>query len=52
MAVSRAAELDALAALRRGLRARVKASPLCDAPRFGRGLGAALRQAWQAWCEA
>ena len=40
----------ALAALRSGLRARVKASPLCDAPRFGRNLGAALRFAWQDWC--
>jgi predicted O-linked N-acetylglucosamine transferase (SPINDLY family) len=39
-----------LAELRAGLRARVKASPLCDAPRFGRSLGAALRHAWQDWC--
>ncbi|HET8997157.1 MAG TPA: hypothetical protein VFN42_10870, partial [Acetobacteraceae bacterium] len=50
LAVAKAADLDALAALRAGLRARVKASPLCDAPRFGRNLGAALRHAWQTWC--
>ena len=51
LAVQRASDLDALAALRAGLRAKVAASPLCDAPRFGRSLGAALRHAWRAWCE-
>ena len=50
LAVAKASDLPALAALRSGLRARVKASPLCDAPRFGRNLGAALRFAWQDWC--
>jgi predicted O-linked N-acetylglucosamine transferase (SPINDLY family) len=50
MAVRRASDLPALAALRAGLRARVKASPLCDGPRFGRHLGAALRGAWEIWC--
>ncbi|MBW4090799.1 MAG: hypothetical protein HIU82_06795 [Proteobacteria bacterium] len=49
-AVAAAADVQALAALRAGLRARVKASPLCDAPRFGRSLGAGLRTAWQDWC--
>jgi predicted O-linked N-acetylglucosamine transferase (SPINDLY family) len=52
LAVARAADIPALAALRAGLRQRVKASPLCDAPRFGRNLGAALRHAWRAWCAA
>ena len=51
LAVRKAADIAALALLREGLRAQVKASPLCDAPRFGRNLGAALRFAWQDWCE-
>ena len=50
MAVARAADLPALARLRAGLREQVRQSPLCDAPRFGRSLGAALRHAWRAWC--
>jgi len=50
LAVAKASDVAALAALRAGLRARVKASPLCDAPRFGRNLGAALRHAWMEWC--
>lgn len=50
MAVERAADLPALAALRADLRERVRLSPLCDAPRFGRNLGAALREIWRDWC--
>ncbi len=50
-AVARAADIAALASVRRGLRTRMKASPLCDAPRFGRNLGACLRSAWRDWCE-
>ena len=50
LAVAKASDIDALATLRSGLRARVKASPLCDAPRFGRNLGAALRYVWRDWC--
>jgi protein O-GlcNAc transferase len=50
LAVAKASDIPALAALRSGLRAQVKASPLCDAPRFGRSLGAALRHAWRDWC--
>jgi predicted O-linked N-acetylglucosamine transferase (SPINDLY family) len=50
LAVAKACDIDGLAALRARLRARVKASPLCDAPRFGRNLGAALRHAWREWC--
>jgi predicted O-linked N-acetylglucosamine transferase (SPINDLY family) len=50
LALAKARDVAGLAALRDGLRARVKASPLCDAPRFGRGLGAALRHAWEDWC--
>jgi predicted O-linked N-acetylglucosamine transferase (SPINDLY family) len=50
LAVGKASDLAGLAALRAGLRARMKVSPLCDAPRFGRHLGAALQHAWRAWC--
>ncbi len=50
MAVARAGDLEALSALRAGLRQTVGRSPLCDAPRFGRNLGAALRHAWGVWC--
>jgi predicted O-linked N-acetylglucosamine transferase (SPINDLY family) len=50
LAVAKALDIEALAALRSGLRAQVKASPLCDAVRFGRNLGAALRLAWREWC--
>ena len=45
-AVAQARDIPALAVMRRGLRARVGASPLVDAPRFGQGLSAALRHAW------
>jgi protein O-GlcNAc transferase len=50
MAVARAADVQALATLRVGLRDMVRHSPLCDAPRFGKNLGLALRQVWRAWC--
>lgn len=50
MALARADDLPELAALRAGLRSWVKATPLCNAPRFGRNLGAALRHAWRDWC--
>ncbi len=50
LAVAGSTDLVALATLRSGLRERVKASPLCDAPRFGRDLGLALRHAWADWC--
>lgn len=52
LAEAKARDLDGLLALRRTLRARVKASPLCDARRFGANLGAALRFAWRDWCKA
>ncbi len=51
MAVARAGDISALANLRAGLRDRVRQSPLCDAPRFGRNLGIALRQTWHTWCQ-
>ena len=39
-----------LAALRSGLRERLERSPVMDAPQFTRGLEAAFRTAWRAWC--
>ena len=50
LAVTKASDVAALAGLRSGMRAQVRASPLCDGPRFGRNLGAMLRFAWQDWC--
>jgi predicted O-linked N-acetylglucosamine transferase (SPINDLY family) len=50
-AAIKAADLDRLAELRATLRPRMRTSPLCDAPRFGRAFGAALRHVWRDWCE-
>ena len=40
-----------LSELRAGLRRRMQASPLCDAPRYTRHLEAAYRFMWTTWCE-
>lgn len=45
-----AADPAALAELRRGLRDRLLASPLCDGAGFTRHLEAAYRDMWAAWC--
>ena len=50
-AVAFASDLPSLAALRAGLRSRLLASPICDAPRFARNLETAFRGMWRKWCE-
>jgi predicted O-linked N-acetylglucosamine transferase (SPINDLY family) len=52
MAVDWTRRRDDLAELRRGMRARVAASPLCDAPRFAGNLSRELTRLWGEWCEA
>jgi protein O-GlcNAc transferase len=37
--------------LRNSLRAQMRASRLCDAPKFARKIEAAYRSIWQHWCE-
>lgn len=49
-AIALARDADRLAALRASLRERLARSPLCDGPRFTRGLEAAYRRMWEAWC--
>ena len=50
IAVRRAGEIDQLAELRAGLRARLLASPLGDTRRFARNFERALRGMWQLYC--
>ncbi|MBY0431854.1 MAG: hypothetical protein K2Q10_11695, partial [Rhodospirillales bacterium] len=45
-----AGDLPHLAELRAGLRPRMAASPLCDAPRFAAAFAGVLRTAWAEWC--
>ena len=52
IATGLARDHDRLSGLRAGLRARMEASPLMDAPRFARNLEAAYRSIWRRWCEA
>jgi protein O-GlcNAc transferase len=47
-----ASDLEALAALRAGLRTRMLRSPLFDAPHFARSLEDAFRGMWSIWCAA
>jgi predicted O-linked N-acetylglucosamine transferase (SPINDLY family) len=49
-AVAFAADVPALAKVRAGLRDRLLASPLCDAPLFARNYEAMLRGMWHDWC--
>jgi predicted O-linked N-acetylglucosamine transferase (SPINDLY family) len=52
MAVGWTLRREELAELRRTLRDRVAASPLCDAPRFGEDLSRELMRLWTEWCAA
>jgi len=52
LAVALARDTHHLALLRGTLRQRLLDSPLCDAPRFARGLEAAFRQMWRHWCRS
>jgi predicted O-linked N-acetylglucosamine transferase (SPINDLY family) len=45
-----AQDLASLAALRAGLRSRMKRSPLMDAERFTRNIEATFTAMWQSWC--
>lgn len=50
LAVGLANDRERLWRLRDGLREKIEASPLMDAPRFTRNLEAAWRAMWRTWC--
>ncbi|MCG5244093.1 tetratricopeptide repeat protein [Azospirillum doebereinerae] len=47
-----AADLPRLSAMRSGLRAQVRASPLCDGPLKARQMERLYRAVWRRWCAA
>jgi predicted O-linked N-acetylglucosamine transferase (SPINDLY family) len=50
LAIATAADLDALAGLRAGLRPRVANSAIGDPARYARAVEAAYREMWRRWC--
>ncbi|HEY8023051.1 MAG TPA: tetratricopeptide repeat protein [Burkholderiaceae bacterium] len=51
LAVSHAADIEQLSALRKNLRGRVLASPIFDAGRFAIHFETMLRNMWRSWCK-
>ena len=51
-ALNLAGNLDRLSEMRAGLRGRLRASPLCDAPGFACAMQGAYRDLWRTWCAA
>jgi predicted O-linked N-acetylglucosamine transferase (SPINDLY family) len=51
IAVDLAKDTGRLSELRRGLRERMRTSPLCDGRRFVRNVEAVYRREWRRWCE-
>lgn len=50
-AVAMEDRVDHLAALRSGMRDRIRSSPLTDGPRLARSVETAYRAMWKAWCD-
>jgi predicted O-linked N-acetylglucosamine transferase (SPINDLY family) len=50
MAAALAGDHGRLSQMHDTLRPMMEASPFCDGPRFARGLEAAYRGMWEAWC--